>query len=147
MIQQKLCQFCIRLRHIHPTKRHILLVSVGFCVSVVTLMTLQMHNYSLNHDSLNNVFVDTDNLIVKKGKDPFNTVIHQEISKWHHNDNVMQPKLLAEAGSKWNHYPMLKLFSWNGVPLHSVRAKGQLISKCPFGVFKSPKNLKKKKKS
>ena len=139
MIQQKLCQFCIRFPHIYPTKRHILLVSVGFCVSVVTLMTLQQHNYSLNHDSLNNVFVDTDNLIVKKSKDPFNTVIHQEISKWHHNDNVMQPKLLVEAGSKWNHYPMLNLFSWNGVPLHSVRAKGQLISKRPFGVFKPPK--------
>ena len=139
MIEKKLCQFFIRLRHIYPTKRHILLVFGGFCVSVATLMTLQLHNFSLNHDSLNNVFVDTDNLIVKMGKDPLNTVIHQEISMWHHNDNVMQPKLLAEAGSKWNHYPNEKLFSWHDVPLHSVRAKGQLISKCPFGVFKSPK--------
>ena len=34
----------------------------------------------------------------------------------------MQPKLLTEAGSKWNHYPEPKLFSWNDVPLPSVRA-------------------------
>ena len=82
------------------------------------LLTQLLHN----DFALNNVITDNDNLIVKKGKDPFNTIIHQEISKWHNSDNVMQPKLLTEAGSKWNHYPEQKLFSWHDVPLPSVRA-------------------------
>ena len=53
MIKNIFCQFCIRLCHIHHTKRRVLLVTVGFCVSFVTLTALQQHNYSLNHDTLN----------------------------------------------------------------------------------------------
>ena len=123
MIPKKVCQVCLKLRHIHPTKKTILPLILCFWISFVTLIMLQLQNYSLNLDSINYMFIDRDNLIVKKGKDPFNTVIHQEISKWHLNDDVVQPKLLSEAGSKWKHYLNARLFAWHDVPMHSVRAK------------------------
>ena len=50
------------------------------------------------------------------------SVIHQKISEWHHDDEGQLPKLLAEVGSKWKHYPKAELFAWRDGPLHSVRA-------------------------
>ena len=123
MIRKKIRRFCRKFHYIHPTQRHILLITACLWVSVVTLWTVHVHKDSSFHNSSNDdVFIDGDNLVVYKAKNPFDTVIHQKISEWHHNDKVQLPKLLAEAGSKWKHYPKAELFAWRDGPLHSVRA-------------------------
>ena len=121
MIQKKFRRICRKYHYIHPTKRHILLVTICFWVSIVTLWTLQQNNYSFNHYSVNDVHVDGDNLIVYDAKNPFNTIIHHQINEWH-QDDVVKPKLFADDGSEWKHYPKEELFAWHSVPLHSVRA-------------------------
>ena len=37
-------------------------------------------------------------------------------------------------------HPRISCFQWKNVPWYVIILKGLLILKCPFGVFKSPKN-------
>ena len=121
MIRKKFRRFFRKFQYIHPTQRHILLITTCFWVSAVTLWTIQKSNYS--SESVDDLYIDGDNLIIyERIKDPFNTVIHKQIAKWHSDDSETQPKLLPKPGSKWKHYPKGELFAWRDVPLHSVRA-------------------------
>ena len=124
MIRKKIRRFCRKFQYIHPTQRHILLITTCFWVSAVTLWTIQKSNYSASESIIDDLYIDHgDNLIIyERIKDPFNTVIHKEIAKWHNDDSEAQPKLIPKPGSKWKHYPKRELFAWHGVPLHSVRA-------------------------
>ena len=105
-----------RFQYIHPTKRHIVLISICFWFSGITLWSIRKF-----HPEDSEVFIDNDNLVVYEHKDPFNTIMHQNIAKWHQNDTTL-PVLFPFENSKWRTYPANQLYSWAEVPLHSVRA-------------------------
>ena len=98
VVSKKIRRFFRRFQYIPPTKRHILLITVCFWMSAITL-------WSIRHE---NGFADFE-------KDPFYTVIHQKISKWHKSDEKL-PSLKKSV------YSASELFAWHSLPLHSVRA-------------------------
>ena len=118
MALKKLRRFWRRFQYIHPTKRHIVLITMCFWLSGITLWTIR----KINNESGENIFIDENNFVVYEHKDPFNTVVHQTIAKWHQNDDKVIPKLFPKSNSVWKKYPENQLFAWHEVPLHSVRA-------------------------
>ena len=116
---KKLRRFWRRFQYIHPTKRHIVLITMCFWLSGITLWTIR----KIHNESNENIFIDENNFVVYDHKDPFNTVVHQTIAKWHHQKSSGNlPKLFPKSNSVWKRYPEDQLHAWHEVPLHSVRA-------------------------
>ena len=116
---KKLRRLWRRIQYIHPTKRHIVLITICFWLSGITLWTIRKVH---NNEEQDGIFIDENNFVVYEHKDPFNTVVHQTIAKWHQSDPKTIPKLFPHPTSKWRTYPENQLFAWHEVPLHSVRA-------------------------
>lgn len=119
MVFKKCRRFWRRFQYIPPPKRHILLITVCFWLSAITLWSirhLDTEHYSETADHSSFIFYE------HASKDPFNTVIHSAIANWHRNDTKNQPKLLPTQNSPWRSYPDSEVFAWHEPPLHSVRA-------------------------
>ena len=98
-------RFFRRYHYIHPNKRHILLITICFWLSGITLWTFRAIH-------------DEPILVINSvNTNPY----YATIESWHKNDSIL-PKLFPSKTSKWKYYPKSELFAWHEVPLHSVRA-------------------------
>ena len=118
LTMKKFRRFLRKFQYTHPTKRHIVLITICFWLSGITLWTIK--GFRDDHEEDKPIF-EEDSLLVYHNEDPFNGVIHKEIESWH-NDDKNRPKLLPSSDSKWRKYPDQELFSWHDTPVHSVRA-------------------------
>merc|ERR1712080_150966 len=84
-VVKKLRRFWRRFQYIHPTKRHVILITACFWVSGITLWSVRQTG---NGPPGHHIFIDDHFIVYDEHKDPFNTVIHKTIEQWHLNDNV-----------------------------------------------------------
>ena len=82
-----------RFQYIHPSKRHIVLITLCFWLSAITLWTIRTSNNNnqngnLNHNILDNVVL----VVVSAETNPY----YNEIDKWHRNDSNL-PKLFPTS--------------------------------------------------
>jgi hypothetical protein len=106
-----------RFQYVHPTKRHIILITLCFWLSGIALWSIRHFDGDTNGDYME----DTDLFWRSKNLNNYDSVVHQRIRKLHESDTV-RPKLYPGDNPKWQYYPVTELFAWADIPAHSVRA-------------------------
>ena len=104
-------RFARRFQYIHPSKRHLVLITICFWISAITLWTIRT---TQNTSEAGGLFEDATDANT-------NNPYYAQIESWH-KDDANLPKLFPNSNSQWKYYPKKELFAWHEVPLHSVRA-------------------------